>query len=114
VLALLDAGINVSAMTCSTESLNGLIERATGVGGARDRAGSFLKQADQVVNLDLAVEASRKVASGQIYAPGDPWALETSSRTDLARMRERRCAEVAESLDRAGVARAPRAEGSGG
>src|SRR5205823_5838363 len=58
VLALLDAGINVigAINVQHLESLNGLIERATGVVVRETVPDSFLTQADQVVNLDLAVE----------------------------------------------------------
>ena len=58
VLELLDAGINVIGAfnVQHLESLNDLVERATGVAVRETVPDSFLKQADQVVNLDLAVE----------------------------------------------------------
>ena len=64
---------------------------------------SFLKQADQVVNLDLAVEDLRPAAGGKIYAPDKiPWALEHFFKDrNLATLRELALREVAESLDRA-------------
>jgi two-component system sensor histidine kinase KdpD len=110
VLALLDAGINViGAMNVQhLESLNGLIERATGVAVRETVPDSFLKQADQVVNLDLAVEdLQERLRAGKIYAPEKiPWALENFFKDqNLATLRELALREVAESLDRAGVAK---------
>jgi two-component system, OmpR family, sensor histidine kinase KdpD len=110
VLALLDAGINVlGAMNVQhLESLNGLIERATGVMVRETVPDNFLKQADQVVNLDLAVEdLQERLRAGKIYAPEKiPWALENFFKDqNLATLRELALREVAESLDRAGVAK---------
>ena len=110
VLALLDAGINViGAMNVQhLESLNGLIERATGVAVRETVPDSFVKQADQVVNLDLAVEdLQERLRVGKIYAPEKiPWALENFFKDqNLATLRELALREVAESLDRAGVAK---------
>jgi two-component system sensor histidine kinase KdpD len=71
---------------------------------------SFLKQADQVVNLDLAVEdLQERLRSGKIYAPEKiPWALENFFKDqNLATLRELALREVAESLDRAGVGKRP-------
>ena len=112
VLALLDAGINViGALNVQhLESLNGLIERATGVLVRETVPDSFLKQADQVVNLDLAVEdLQERLQQGKIYASDKiPWALENFFKdANLATLRELALREVAESLDRAGSARAP-------
>jgi two-component system sensor histidine kinase KdpD len=109
VLTLLDAGINViGAMNVQhLESLNGLIERATGVAVRETVPDSFLKQADQVVNLDLAVEdLQERLRAGKIYAPEKiPWALENFFKDqNLATLRELALREVAESLDRAGAA----------
>ncbi|HEY4770449.1 MAG TPA: universal stress protein [Myxococcales bacterium] len=119
VLALLDAGINViGAMNVQhLESLNGLIERATGVAVRETVPDSFLKQADQVVNLDLAVEdLQERLRAGKIYAPEKiPWALENFFKDqNLATLRELALREVADSLDRAGVAKgAPELKASG-
>ncbi|HEY4884191.1 MAG TPA: universal stress protein [Myxococcales bacterium] len=119
VLALLDAGISViGAMNVQhLESLNGLIERATGVAVRETVPDSFLKQADQVVNLDLAVEdLQERLRAGKIYAPDKiPWALENFFKDqNLATLRELALREVAESLDRAGVAKgAPELKASG-
>ena len=110
VLALLDAGINViGALNVQhLESLNDLIERATSVAVRETVPDSFLKQADQVVNLDLAVEdLQERLQQGKIYAPEKiPWALENFFKDhNLATLRELALREVAESLDRAGAAR---------
>jgi two-component system sensor histidine kinase KdpD len=110
VLALLDAGVNViGALNVQhLESLNGLIERATGVVVRETVPDSFLKQADQVVNLDLTVEdLQERLQQGKIYAPDKiPWALENFFKdANLATLRELALREVAESLDRAGSAR---------
>jgi two-component system sensor histidine kinase KdpD len=119
VFALLEAGINViGAMNVQhLESLNGLIERATGVTVRETVPDNFLKQADQVVNLDLAVEdLQERLRAGQIYAPEKiPWALENFFKDqNLATLRELALREVAESLDRAGAAKgAPELKASG-
>src|SRR5438477_1876067 len=119
VLALIDAGINViGALNVQhLESLNDLIERATSVAVRETVPDSFLKQADQVVNLDLAVEdLQERLRAGKIYAPEKiPWALENFFKDhNLATLRELALREVAESLDRAGIARrAPELKASG-
>ncbi|HWE23084.1 MAG TPA: universal stress protein [Myxococcales bacterium] len=119
VLALLDAGINViGALNVQhLESLNGLIERATNVAVRETVPDSFLKQADQVVNLDLAVEdLQERLRTGKIYALEKiPWALENFFKDqNLATLRELALREVAESLDRAGAARrAPEVKAAG-
>ena len=110
VLALLDAGINViGALNVQhLESLNGLIERATNVAVRETVPDTFLKQADQVVNLDLAVEdLQERLRAGKIYALDKiPWALENFFKDqNLSTLRELALREVAESLDRAGAAR---------
>ena len=106
VLALLDAGINViGALNVQhLESLNGLIERATGVAVRETVPDSFLKAADQIVNLDLAVEdLQERLQQGKIYAADKiPWALENFFKGEnLSTLRELALREVAESLDRA-------------
>jgi two-component system sensor histidine kinase KdpD len=112
VLALLDAGINViGALNVQhLESLNGLIERATNVTVRETVPDSFLKQADQVVNLDLAVEdLQERLRAGKIYALDKiPSALQNFFKDqNLSTLRELALREVAESLDRAGAARRP-------
>ena len=69
---------------------------------------SFLKQADQVVNLDLAVEdLLERLQAGKIYAADKvAWALEHFFKDEnLATLRELALREVAESLDRGDRAR---------
>jgi two-component system sensor histidine kinase KdpD len=105
VLDLLAAGINViGALNIQhLESLNDLIQRNTGVQVRETVPDSFLKQADQVVNLDLAVEdLLERLKGGKIYASEKvPWALEHFFRdANLATLRELSLREVAESLDR--------------
>ena len=78
VLALLDAGINViGAFNIQhLESLNDVVQRVTGVAIRETVPDSFLKRADQVVNLDLAVEdLIERLQAGKIYAADKiPWA----------------------------------------
>jgi len=112
VLTLLDAGINViGALNVQhLESLNGLIERVTGVTVRETVPDSFLKNADQVVNLDLAVEdLQERLQQGKIYAPDKiSWALQNFFKDqNLSTLRELALREVAESLERAGARSAP-------
>ena len=105
VLALLDAGIHViGAFNIQhLESLNDVVQRVTGVAIRETVPDSFLKRADQVVNLDLAVEdLLERLQSGKIYAADKiPWALEHFFKDrHLATLRELALREVAESLDR--------------
>ncbi len=105
VLDLLAAGINViGALNIQhLESLNDLIQRNTGVRVRETVPDSFLEQADQVVNLDLAVEdLVERLRTGKIYPEEKiPWALEHFFRgQNLATLRELSLREVAESLDR--------------
>ncbi len=105
VLELLDAGINViGALNVQhLESLNDLIARSTGVTVRETVPDSFLEQADQVVNLDLAVEdLLERLKAGKIYPPEKvQWALEHFFRgQNLSTLRELSLREVAESLDR--------------
>jgi two-component system, OmpR family, sensor histidine kinase KdpD len=111
---LLQQGINVIAAfnVQHLESLNDLVERATGVVVRETVPDGFLKQADQVVSLDLAVEdLVERLRQGKIYAPDKVgWALEHFFRDEnLATLRELALREVAESLERASPAwEAPR------
>jgi two-component system sensor histidine kinase KdpD len=102
---LLAAGVNViGALNIQhLESLNDLIQRNTGVHVRETVPDAFLEQADQVVNLDLAVEdLLERLRAGKIYAPERiPWALEHFFRDgNLATLRELSLREVAESLER--------------
>ena len=84
VLELLAAGINVIGAfnVQHLESLNDVVERATGVAVRETIPDSFLKQADQVVNLDLAVEdLQERLRGGQDLRrrPRSPGRSSTSS-----------------------------------
>ena len=109
VLALLDAGINViGALNVQhLDSLGGLIERQTGVVVRETVPDSFLKRADQVVNLDLAVEdLTERLRAGKIYAPDkvDAALGNFFKEENLTTLRELALREVAESLDQSAVA----------
>ncbi len=70
---------------------------------------SFLKQVDQVVNLDLAVEdLLDRLKAGKIYSHDKiEWALEHFFRSsNLVTLRELALREVAESLERSGAEQA--------
>ena len=106
---LLDAGINViGAFNIQhLESLNDLVAEATGVEIRETVPDTFLEQADQVVNLDLAVEdLLERLRAGKIYAPEKATrALENFFKKDkLTTLRELALREVAESLGRAALA----------
>src|SRR5262245_37101690 len=122
VLELLDAGISViGAFNIQhLDSLNDLVSRNAGVPVRETVPDSFLKQADQVVNLDLAVEdLLERLKAGKIY-PADkvPWALQHFFQDhNLSTLRELSLREVAESLDRTAARReapadAPRSSAS--
>jgi len=119
VLELIDAGINVIGAfnVQHLESLNDLVERVTGVVVRETIPDSFLKQADQVVNLDLTVEdLQERLRAGKIYkADRIPWALEHFFKEqNLAHLRELALREVAESIERsAAVTRPMLGDGSG-
>ena len=119
VLELLDAGINVIGAfnVQHLESLNDLVERVTGVVVRETIPDSFVKQADQVVNLDLTVEdLQERLRAGKIYkADRIPWALEHFFKEqNLAHLRELALREVAESIERsAAVTRPMLGDGSG-
>ena len=110
VLELLDAGINViGALNVQhLESLKDVVERVAGVPIRETVPDSFLKQADQVVNLDLSVEDLReRLHAGKIYAADKvPWALEHFFKDqNLHHLRELALREVAESVERAAASR---------
>lgn len=112
VLDLLGAGINViGALNIQhLESLNDLIARNTGVTVRETVPDGFVEQADQIVNLDLAVEdLVERLKAGKIYPDEKiPWALEHFFRdANLATLRELSLREVAESLDRSAAQRSP-------
>jgi two-component system sensor histidine kinase KdpD len=105
VLELLDAGINVICAfnVQHLESLNDIVKQATGVLVRETLPDSILKRADQVVDIDLAVEdLIDRLRAGKIYAPDKVnWALENFFQPEkLAVLREIALREVAESVDR--------------
>ena len=84
VQEILNAGINVICAfnVQHLESLKDVVERVTGVVIRETVPDTFLAQADQVVNLDLAVEdLTDRLQSGKIYDNDKiPWRWSTSSR----------------------------------
>jgi two-component system, OmpR family, sensor histidine kinase KdpD len=105
VLELLDAGINVICAfnVQHLESLNETVKQATGVLVRETVPDSILKRADQVVDIDLAVEdLLDRLRAGKIYAPEKvPWAMDNFFQTEkLAVLREIALREVAENVDR--------------
>jgi two-component system, OmpR family, sensor histidine kinase KdpD len=115
VVELLEAGINVIGAfnVQHLESLKDVVERVTGVAIRETVPDSFLKQADQVVNLDLSVEdLQERLRAGKIYgADKVGWALEHFFKDDnLAHLRELALREVAESVERASARRPPAAD----
>lgn len=108
IFEILEAGINVIAAfnVQHLESLKDLVERATDVVIRETVPDTFLKQADQVVNLDLAVEdLLERLKAGKIYDPHKiSVALEHFFKAEkLSPLRELALREVAESLDRSNV-----------
>ncbi len=105
VLDILEAGINVICAfnVQHLESLKDVVQRATHVVIRETVPDSFLRQADQVVNLDLAAEdLLERLRAGKIYNHEKiQWALAHFFKEDnLAALRELALREVAESLDR--------------
>ena len=117
VLELLEAGINVIGAfnVQHLESLKDVVERVTGVAIRETVPDSFLKQADQVINLDLSVEdLQERLRAGKIYGEDKVgWALEHFFKDgNLGHLRELALREVAESVERASARRPPTAEAS--
>ncbi|HEX4403495.1 MAG TPA: histidine kinase, partial [Polyangia bacterium] len=100
VVELLDAGINVIGAfnVQHLESLKSVVERVAAVSIRETVPDSFLKQADQVINLDLSVEdLQERLRAGKIYG-GDKigWALDHFFQDgNLAHLRELALREVA-------------------
>lgn len=104
VLELLAAGINVICAfnVQHLESLKDVVERATGVTIRETVPDTLLKQADQVVNLDLdAEDLLERLRAGKIYAADKvDWALRHFFQEEnLSSLRELALREVAERLD---------------
>jgi two-component system sensor histidine kinase KdpD len=117
VLDILNAGINVIGAfnVQHLESLKDVVERTTGVVIRETVPDAFLQQADQVVNLDLAVEdLLDRLRSGRIYdqAKIDQALANFFRDENLQALRELSLREVAESVDRAS-AQARRGDAAG-
>ncbi|MBC7975939.1 MAG: universal stress protein [Myxococcales bacterium] len=116
VADLLAAGINViGALNIQhLESLKNVVEDASGVAIRETVPDRFLKEALQVVNLDLAVEdLLERLKAGKIYAPEKvAWALEHFFQdANLMTLRELALREVAESVERQSESKARTASG---
>ncbi|HEV2169540.1 MAG TPA: universal stress protein, partial [Candidatus Binatus sp.] len=102
---LIGAGLNViTAINIQhVESLNALMRRVTGIDVRETVPDSFLARADQIVNIDIPVEALReRLREGKIY-PREQ--IENALKnffkpSNLASLRELALREVARSLDR--------------
>jgi len=119
VLELLAEGINVigAVNVQHLESLNDVVERVTGVTVRETIPDSFLRSADQVVNLDLSVEdLHERLKAGKIYAADKiSQALSSFFQQDhLSTLRELALREVAETLDRASGMRRPGEQSTAG
>ena len=100
-----EAGINVIGEfnVQHLESLKDIVERVTGVNVRETIPDTFLQQADQVVNLDLAIEdLIDRLQAGKIYAADKvSTALANFFQAqNLSTLRELALREVAESVDR--------------
>jgi two-component system sensor histidine kinase KdpD len=110
VADLADAGIHViCAMNVQhLQSLGELVQRATGVRVRETVPDAFLREADQVVNLDLSAEdLIERLESGKIYPKERvEQALASFFRPEnIETLRELALREVAEALDRRQVSR---------
>jgi two-component system sensor histidine kinase KdpD len=105
VMDILDAGINViSAINIQhIESLNEEVKSITGVDVAERVPDNVLKQADEVVNIDLtADELVTRLREGKIYAPEKiERALNNFFQSDkILQLRELALKEVASQVER--------------
>jgi two-component system, OmpR family, sensor histidine kinase KdpD len=103
VLDLIEARINVICAfnVQHLESLKDVVHRATGEVSRETVPDSFLRQADQVVNLDLATEdLLERLRTGKIYGEHAVARAHFFKEENLAALRELALREVAESLDR--------------
>jgi two-component system, OmpR family, sensor histidine kinase KdpD len=104
VIEILEAGINVLAAfnIQHLESLNDLVERVTEVRVHETVPDSFLRHADQVINLDMPAEdLLERLRAGKIYAADKiEWALAHFFRdANLQTLRELALREVAEAVE---------------
>jgi two-component system sensor histidine kinase KdpD len=112
VLDLLDAGISViSAVNIQhLESLNDEVRHITGIDVSERVPDSVLRQADEVVNIDLtADELITRLREGKIY---DPAKVETALRNffqpeKIGQLRELALKEVAAQIERKNDAELP-------
>jgi two-component system, OmpR family, sensor histidine kinase KdpD len=105
VMEILDAGINViSAVNIQhIESLNGEVKKITGIDVAERVPDSVLKQADEVVNIDLtADELITRLKEGKIYSADKvPIALKNFFQGErILQLRELALKEVASQVER--------------
>ncbi|HVM96668.1 MAG TPA: universal stress protein, partial [Candidatus Acidoferrales bacterium] len=118
VLDILAENINVICAfnVQHIESLKDVVERVTEVVIRETVPDSFLKQADQIVNLDLAAEdLIERLRAGKIYDESKVQSALTNffQKENLAALRELALREVAQSLDRPGTMEVLRGERSG-
>jgi len=106
ILELLRSGVHVYCAfnIQHLESLNDIVKKATGVKVHETVPDSFLRRADQIVNIDLPPDdLLERLKSGKVY-PEDrvDWALKHFFRVgNLEALRELALREVAESIGRA-------------
>jgi two-component system sensor histidine kinase KdpD len=105
VMEILDAGINViSAVNIQhIESLNEEVKEITGIEVAERIPDSVLKEADEVVNIDLtADELVTRLKEGKIYTPDKiERAMNNFFRSDkILQLRELALKEVASQVER--------------
>ncbi|MGB8331264.1 MAG: universal stress protein [Polyangiales bacterium] len=105
ILELLRAGVHVYCAfnIQHLESLNDIVKKATGVTVHETVPDSFLRRADQIVNIDLPPDdLLERLKSGKVY-PEDriDWALKHFFQAEnLEALRELALREVAESIGR--------------
>ncbi len=113
IMDLLRAGINV---ICAfniqhLESLSDIIKKFTNVTVYETIPDSFLKHADQVINVDLGVEdLLERLQSGQIYS-GEKVSLALKNffkAENLSKLREMALREVAEAIEHASTQHHPK------
>ncbi|HYL59933.1 MAG TPA: sensor histidine kinase KdpD [Candidatus Acidoferrales bacterium] len=102
---IIEGGINViTAINIQhVESLNAMMKRVTGIEVRETVPDSFLARADQIVNIDVPVEALReRLREGKIYprAQIEPALKNFFKPSNLQSLRELALREVARSLDR--------------